>query len=156
MTRSNGQGRSQSILRSTVLITSRVQHSGVPPTLTLPFSQSGQRRTDHDVDPMVREDPKASSDLWFSSLHKFNVQGFHPFNTPFLPEWSTPVDPMVREDPEYPQIYGSRYFMTGSGSGFNGGTDPTVTVKETTRCRSTSLVTIPTGFLRLVLKVVKS
>jgi hypothetical protein len=58
--------------------------------LTLPFSRSGQCRTDHDVDPMVREDPKVSSDLWLVLLRD-----------------------------------------RVSGSGFNGGTDPMVTVKET-------------------------
>jgi hypothetical protein len=45
---------------------------------------------------------------------------------------------------------------TISGSGFNGGTDPTVRVREIARCQSTSLVTEPTGCLRLVLEVVKS
>jgi hypothetical protein len=52
------------------------------------------------------------------------------------------VDPTVREDPKNPHIYGSHYFASSvSGSRFNGGTDPIVTVRETARCRSTSLVT---------------
>jgi hypothetical protein len=44
--------------------------------------------TDHGLDPMVRRDPEASSDRRSSLLHDFGVRGFHPFNTPFLPEWS--------------------------------------------------------------------
>jgi hypothetical protein len=42
------------------------------------------------------------------------------------------------------------------GSGFNGGIDPTITVKGTARCRSNSLITTITVFLRLFSKVVKS
>jgi hypothetical protein len=102
--------------------------------LALPFSRGGQRWTYHDVDTTVMGNPKASLDIWFSSLRKFDVSGFYPFNTPFLPEWSMStdhdVDLTVRKDLEYPQIYGSSYFVTVSGSGFNSGTDPMIMVKK--------------------------
>ena len=64
------------------------------------------------MDSMVREDPKASLDLRSSSLHEFGVRGFHPFNSPFLSEWS------VRENIKDPHIYGSCHFVSSVFGGF--------------------------------------
>jgi hypothetical protein len=121
--------------------------------LTLPFSQSGQHQTDHDLDPMVRKDPEASSDLRSCHFASSTFGGSTCLTLLFSQsrtiQWSGKIS----------SILGSMARVTSrpvSGSGFNGGTDPMVMVKETARCRSTSLVTEPTGYLRLVLKVVKS
>jgi hypothetical protein len=56
---------------------------GVEPPLS---SRSGQRRADLGRDPMVREAPEGSLDLWFSSLRDFGVQGDRCHILSILPE----------------------------------------------------------------------